>query len=29
LWLYQNDIGAVIHRAIHKLLRQPASAIAA
>jgi hypothetical protein len=29
LWLYQNDIGAVIYRAIHELLRQPAAAIAA
>jgi hypothetical protein len=29
LWLYQNDIGAVIYRAIHELLRHPAAAIAA
>jgi hypothetical protein len=29
LWLYQNDIGAVIHREIQMLLRAPASAIAA
>ena len=29
LWLYQNDIGAVIYRAIHELMRQPAAAIAA
>jgi hypothetical protein len=29
LWLYQNDIGAVICRGIHELLRQPTAAIAA
>jgi hypothetical protein len=29
LWLYQNDIGAVIHREIQMLLRTPAPAIAA
>ena len=29
LWLYQNDIGAVIYRAIHELMRKPAAAIAA
>jgi hypothetical protein len=29
LWLYQNDIGAVIYRAIHELERKPAAAIAA
>jgi hypothetical protein len=29
LWLYQNDIGAVIYRGIHERLRQPAAAIAA
>jgi hypothetical protein len=29
LWLYQNDIGAVIYRGIHERLRQPTAAIAA
>ena len=29
LWLYQNDIGGVIYRAIHELARQPAAAVAA
>ena len=29
LWLYHNDIGAIIYRAIHELTRQPAAAVAA
>ena len=29
LWLYHNDIGATIYRAIHEPARQPAPAIAA
>jgi len=29
LWLYQNDIGSVIYRAIHDLVRDPPAAIAA
>jgi hypothetical protein len=29
LWLYHNDIGAIIYRAIDELTRQPATAVAA
>jgi hypothetical protein len=29
LWLYHNDIGAIIYRAIHELTRYPAAAVAA
>jgi hypothetical protein len=29
LWLYQNDIGAVIYRAIQDLVREAPAAIAA
>ncbi|SEP44284.1 phosphoglycerate kinase [Rhodospirillales bacterium URHD0017] len=29
LWLYHNDIGAIIYRAIHELTHQPAAAVAA
>jgi hypothetical protein len=29
LWLYHNDIGAIIYRAIHELTRQSAAAVAA
>ena len=29
LWLYHNDIGAIIYRAIHELMREPAAAVAA
>ena len=29
LWLYHNDIGAIIYRAIHELMHQPTAAVAA
>jgi hypothetical protein len=29
LWLYQNDIGAVIYRAIHEFVREAPAAVAA